>query len=274
MTDKPSAIALNAPWQKNLAVLIDHHRLRSFPVNLEAYLGTLCRFDTFLMITFKESCQPIIIHPTDPDQQSQSLRHYLDRAYVLDPLFNAIQQGLPPGVTRLAQIMPDSFEATEYYQSCYQNFGLKDEIDLCIRLDEQTTCAIALGRRTELGPITRRELKQLSEHYPLIDALVRQFWLSQAADYVQYERSDGPLKQALDSFASGVLTQREREVTALILRGFSTQAIAETLGISAATVKVHRKNIHARLNTSTQSEIFSLFIAHLGAREAPAGPPA
>ncbi|WP_426417137.1 response regulator transcription factor [Aestuariirhabdus sp. LZHN29] len=271
MADKPSSISVNNSWQKNLATLIDHHRMRSFPATLEAYMGTLCRFDTFLMIAFKESFQPITIHPTDPDQQSQTLRHYLDRAYVLDPLFNAIQGGLGPGVTRLTEIMPDSFESTEYYQSCYQDFDLNDEIDLTIRLDGQITCAIALGRKTELGSISRAEMKALNQHYPLIDSLVRQFWLSQSSEYVQYERSAGPMEQALSSFASGVLTQREREVTGLILRGFSSKAIAELLGISAGTVKVHRKNIHARLNTSTQSELFTLFIDHLNGLESDPG---
>ena len=43
----------------------------------------------------------------------------------------------------------------------------------------------------------------------------------------------------------------------------SWQAIADQLKISVGTVKVHRKNIHNRLNTSTQAEIFTQFITHL-----------
>ncbi|OMH38893.1 LuxR C-terminal-related transcriptional regulator [Motiliproteus sp. MSK22-1] len=267
MKEKVSQISINESWQKNLATLINHQRLRSFPLALEDFLATLCAFDTFLMVTYKKSFKPIILSPAAPAEQSKTLQIYVNHSYVLDPLFNAIQNGISSGVTRLAEIMPDSFESTEYYQSCYQDFGLVDEIDLIVYLDNNVTCAVTLGRKDSLGAITRAELNSLNDIFPVINALIRQFWLSQASEYIQYEKSDGPMKQALNSFASGVLTQREREITGLILRGHSSKAIADMLNISVGTVKVHRKNIHTRLNTSTHSEIFTLFLAHLSELE-------
>ncbi len=264
MKERVSQININDSWQKNLASLIDHHRMRSFPSALEDFLGTLCAFDSFLLVTYKKSFRPIILGPdTDTAQQSETLRSYINNYFVLDPLFNAIQNGNTPDVSRLIDIMPDSFESTDYYQNCYQNFGLVDEINLIINLDNDVYCAITIGRTATLGDITRAELKTLNEFYPLINSLVRQFWLAQSSEYVKYERSDGPMQQALETFASGVLTQREREITSLILRGHSSKAIADMLNISVGTVKVHRKNIHSRLNTSTQSEIFTLFLTHL-----------
>ncbi len=263
MKDRVSQISHKESSQKNLAILIDHIRLRNFPIALQDFLATQCAFDTFLMVTYKKSFKPIVLHPTDPAEQSQTLHNYINHSYVLDPLFNAIQEGITPGITRLVEIMPDSFETTEYYQNCYQDFGLVDEIDLIIDLDNKVTCAVTLGRKSGLGSITRAELKALNEVSPVITALVRQFWLSQASEYLQYEQSEGPMKQALKTFASGVLTQRERQITGLILRGHSSKAIADMLNISVGTVKVHRKNIHSRLNTSTHSEIFTLFLAHL-----------
>ena len=74
-------------------------------------------------------------------------------------------------------------------------------------------------------------------------------------------------EQALRTFGQGVLTRREQEITALILQGHSSQSIADQLNISVGTVKVHRKNIHSRLNTSQQSEIFTLFLNHLSEME-------
>lgn len=263
MKDRVNQIQANESWQKNLAVLIEHQRLRSFPAMLEAFLSTLCFFDTILLLTYKKSLRPILVHPSDPEEQSDTLRQYLNHAYVLDPLFHAIKNGSSSGVVRLAEIMPDSFRSTEYYQTCYQNFGLVDEVNLLIRLDDKVTCAITLGRKAPLESIPRTELNTLQEFYPVISALVRQFWQAQSGEFLQYGRSDGPMKRALRTFASGVLTQREREITDLILRGFSSQAIADNLKISVGTVKVHRKNIHTRLNTSTQAEIFTQFINHL-----------
>jgi len=257
-----------ASGQKDLAALIDHIRLRSFPHALAEYLHSLCRFDTLLMVTFKKSFKPIILYPTDPAEQSQTLHTYVNKAFILDPLFNAIQSAEIPAVSRLIEIAPDSFETSEYYQSCYKNFDLVDEINLVIELDNSVTCAISLGRKSSLGTITRAELNRLQEIYPVINSLVRQFWISQSQEYVQYEKSDSAMKQALSSFGSGVLTRREQEISGLILQGHSSKAIANMLNISLGTVKVHRKNIHTRLNTSTQSEIFTLFLAHLNELEA------
>ncbi|MEA1082050.1 LuxR C-terminal-related transcriptional regulator [Marinobacter qingdaonensis] len=263
MQERVSRISSNESWQKNIAVLIEHQRLRNFPAVLEDFLSTLCFFDTFIVVTYKKSLRPILIYPTAPEEQSDTLRQYISRAYVLDPLFHAIKSGIAPGVVRLVDIMPDSFKETEYFQTCYQNFGLVDEINLIVQLDDEVTCTLTLGRKAALDSISRTELNALNECFPVLSALVRQFWLAQSREYLQYGRSDGPMKRALRTFASGVLTQREREITDLILRGHSSQAIADQLKISVGTVKVHRKNIHNRLNTSTQAEIFTQFITHL-----------
>jgi DNA-binding CsgD family transcriptional regulator len=61
------------------------------------------------------------------------------------------------------------------------------------------------------------------------------------------------------------LSDREREVTQLILRGHSSQSICFNLGISLGTVKTHRKNAYAKLNISSQSELLSLFLQSLQA---------
>lgn len=270
MNYKSSLDSTSVNWQKDLAYVIDHIRLRNFPKALADLLATQCNVSSILMVTYKKSFKPIILHPTDPAEQSPTLRTYINQAYVLDPLFNAIKAGINPGLSRLIEIAPDSFETTEYYQSCYKDFDLIDEINLIIELDNEVTCAISLGRSSLLGTITRAELNRLNEIYPIINSLIRQFWLSQSQEYVQYEKSEGAMKQALNTFGSGVLTRREQEISGLILRGHSSKAIAGKLNISLGTVKVHRKNIHTRLNTSTQSEIFTLFLAHLNELEAAA----
>ncbi|KEA63164.1 transcriptional regulator, LuxR family [Marinobacterium lacunae] len=264
MADTYQTINVQDSWQKNLALLIDHIRMPSFPDLLIEYLATLCQFDTSLTVTYKKSFKPIIIQPTDPSEQSSTLRSFIDNGYyLLDPLFNAIQNDVSSGVTRISEYAPDSFESSDFYVNCYQYFGIVDEIVLIIKLDQSVTCAISLGRKKELGSITRTELRALQEIFPVLSALFRQFWTAQSGEYVQYEQSDDSMKQALKSFGSGVLTQREREITHLLLKGNSSKAIADSLNISVGTVKVHRKNIHAKLNTSTQSEIFTLFLNHL-----------
>jgi len=58
------------------------------------------------------------------------------------------------------------------------------------------------------------------------------------------------------------LTDREREVLALMVRGFSNRKIADYLTISASTVKNHVSSILAKLNVSSRSEAVGLAVQH------------
>jgi len=251
---------------KQLANLVDHIRLTSFPTELEKYLKTLCHFDTCLMLVYQHGSRPALVH-TETDEISPALSLYLKRCYLLDPLFNAVQKDEVPALSRISTLAPDSFTQSEYYQSCYQAFDLVDEINLVVQLDEHNVLTISLGRKSALGCITRTEMNRLQEQQTILSSLIRQFWLSNCDEYLPQSKSRSTLEQALRSFGQGVLTRREQEITALILQGHSSQSIADQLSISVGTVKVHRKNIHSRLNTSQQSEIFTLFLNHLSEME-------
>ena len=71
------------------------------------------------------------------------------------------------------------------------------------------------------------------------------------------------VEKAFKTFGNDVLTEREIEIITLILQGHSSKSLANILGISPGTVKVHRNNIYTRLNISTQSQLFSKFLQHL-----------
>ena len=71
------------------------------------------------------------------------------------------------------------------------------------------------------------------------------------------------LTECFENFGDPLLTQRERETTQLLLRGFSTKAIAKRLNIAPGTVMVHKRNIFTKLGISSQYELFSRFIEAL-----------
>jgi LuxR family maltose regulon positive regulatory protein len=56
------------------------------------------------------------------------------------------------------------------------------------------------------------------------------------------------------ALASGILSQREREVVALLSRALSTKSIARVLNLSSGTVKWHLKNIYAKLNAAARED--------------------
>lgn len=58
------------------------------------------------------------------------------------------------------------------------------------------------------------------------------------------------------------LTERERQVLALLTSGFSNQHIAEQLVITPATVKFHTRSIRHKLGTSSRTETAILALQH------------
>ncbi len=68
------------------------------------------------------------------------------------------------------------------------------------------------------------------------------------------------LHSALNAFGSSLLTEREAQVIKLVLHGHSTKTLAEKLSISVETVKLHRKHAYAKLEVSSQAELFYLFL--------------
>ena len=61
------------------------------------------------------------------------------------------------------------------------------------------------------------------------------------------------------------ITPRETQVVAQVLEGHSSDSIAKNLAISVGTVRIHRRNIYAKLQISSQQELFSIFLKRITA---------
>jgi len=57
-----------------------------------------------------------------------------------------------------------------------------------------------------------------------------------------------------------ILTQKEKEIADYLIKGYTSQDIAEALNISKHTVDTHRRNILKKNNCSNTTEFFSLFL--------------
>ena len=62
------------------------------------------------------------------------------------------------------------------------------------------------------------------------------------------------------NFGQGVLTPRKRQVVEFTLKGHSADAVGRILKISPGTVRIHRRNVHSKLQIRSQVELFSKFI--------------
>lgn len=258
------ATAISQAWHQRLAQLIRSAGNAGFPAMLERTLHEMTGFDTILINTYKGSHRPLVIHDNyPPGRREQGIERYLSRAYLLDPFFKAVHDGLDHSAYRLRELAPDRFESSEYYYHYYRALGLSDEIGLFARVDGDVVMVVSLGFRGDGPRVTRRDMLALRHIAPVMDALLGEYWKWQGHSFQARLEEREPVEAAFDSFGQEALTQREREIVRLLLAGHSTKSAARELDISDGTVKVHRKHIYQRLEVSSQSQLFRLFLGHV-----------
>ena len=226
-------------------------------------IGCIVEHDGTCLLAFHSFAAPEVLHHTlDPD----AARHYLDRylagPYLLDPLYLLALGSEKPGVCRYRDRTPDRFHSSEYYRQYCERTHLRDEMDFLLDVADTTTLALVVGRRR--APFRKTDLERLTQAAPIVHAAMRSAWQRWAGG----ERSAPEslhlrLTECFENFGNGLLTQRERETTQLLLRGFSTKAIARRLDIAPGTVMVHKRNLFSKLGITSQYELFSRFIDSL-----------
>jgi len=80
--------------------------------------------------------------------------------------------------------------------------------------------------------------------------------LAPEAAQVLIQASRQPVQPGFD------LTEREREVLSLLVKGMSNNDIADRLVVSRSTVKVHVSSILSKLNVSSRTEAVALALNH------------
>jgi len=217
------------------------------PSLLISMLKTLVPFDNAVIVHYQGGKRPQIHYNDIPPLQRESqIDSFVTSAFLLDPFYRAaIDRGIG-GLHRLSDLAPEGFKKTEYYRSYFKFTKIKDEIGYIVHLDNEQFINISLGRLGLAQRFNRTQLSLLKDITPIIESVC-----------------DLQLDSALKCFGTAYLTDRETQVVQLFLHGHSTKSIAERLGISPETVKLHRKNSYAKLDVSSQAELFYLFIDSL-----------
>ncbi|GHC15927.1 helix-turn-helix transcriptional regulator [Aidingimonas halophila] len=251
-------------WHQSLARLIQAAGSLSFPAMLERVLRDLVGFDSILINTYQGRQRPLLIHDDYPaHRREQGIERYLSEAYLLDPFFSAVREGLEKGAHRLRELAPDRFEASDYYHRYYRALGLADEVGIFARVADDTIIVVSLGFRQDAPSLKHRDLQALRHIAPVIESLLGEFWKWQRSTFQAQLNAQAPVETAFESFGREALTDRERDIVRLLLAGHSTKSAARELDISDGTVKVHRKHIYQRLAVTSQSQLFRLFLDHV-----------
>ncbi len=249
-------VLASSEWQEELARIIAALAHPEFYERFACGCELLSGFQSTLVVWASREHRPIHLYDDLPPSAAEStLNGWFEGAYILDPLYTLFAENAPDGIYRLQDIAPDNFYDSVYYQSYYLNTGLTDEIALLINLDDDHALIVSLGNR-ESVTTDPAHLSDLQTALPVLSELCRR---QQSANEGEINFS-APLDRAFKNFGRDHLSARECEVVQLILKGHSNKSIAQLLGISVDTVKVHNKRFHVKLDISSQAELFSLFL--------------
>jgi len=270
-----------------VALIIDHWEQAEAPCLLLDALGSIIGFKFALAVVHLPDSPPVHLADTfTRPLEKQALSHYLNNTYILNPVYNAYKKGLKEGVYRMRELAPDHYFSSDYYHQFkahalageeigYKTYGWPtgmEELLITIDLPEGRMGEVSLSRASNDGGFDDMDLQKLGRIAPLIAALYRRLWQ-------QANRRDKPqgggakasvtgtllLKSGKSTLGDGCLSRRESEIAHMILQGHSSQSISLHLNISLTTVKTHRRNLYAKLNISTQQELFAAFLHTLSA---------
>jgi DNA-binding CsgD family transcriptional regulator len=226
-------------------------------------LSNVCSVDSGGVMVYRKEQRPRrILHRFNPSERALPEDAYLAGPYALDPHYRLFAEGCPSGVHWLQDIAPDDFFQSEYYRVFYSQIGLSDSIELLWRIDEDSALNIFIERSIQNSKFQSADLIAIQAVLPIIFAAAakhHELTLSAAlrdSDSLTHRK----VQSTIENFASSLLTRREREVLFYMLSGYSSALTAERLATSEGTIKIHRKNIHRKLDIGSQAELFSLFI--------------
>ena len=188
---------------------------------------------------------------------------YHDGPYLLDPFYNHFLAGTTEGCFRLSELAPEGFLRSEYFSSYYRHLEIGDELGLLTSLGPGSAAHVSITRRRGRPRFTRRDHDWLAAIAPLAREAVRRMNEVQSPAANDRSALHDSLRQAHRHFGASVLTEREREVTHLLLQGNSAKAIARGLTISPETARNHLKRIYPKLGVASQAELFALFFKAL-----------
>lgn len=226
------------------------------------YLRTEAPFEGCFLTLLDGNRPPLHLYDNVRDEfRSHVIDSYLDGVYLLDPFFVTYRRDAPDGVFRLRDVAPDRFPRSTYFRTYYGSIRLKDEVAALIGLPTGKHLFYSIGRRSGEQKFSAGEVRGLRRLFPVFAAMNRRHFAQES-----YAAPDGEIDTAMKRFGAGALTDREREIAILVLKGHSSRSIAEVIGVTPGTVKIHRKNFYRKLGISSQSELFSTFLSSLAGR--------
>jgi DNA-binding CsgD family transcriptional regulator len=265
-------------WYREIGRIIDNLGSERLPETLIVELGRFIPFELAAIFIYRGRSRPLLVYENfEPAKAKQGIAAYVESTHVLNPFYQAYLNGLAEGVYLMRDLAPDAFFEGDYGKvskvspSIAEEIGYltdhwpkgMEELNIAVALEGGALAEVTLSRSHRGQGFCDEDVARVSTIFPAIAAVLRQCCGEFGASGSRASPPDSHVDDAFINFGSSVLTEREREVAQLILRGHSSESIGYKLDISLGTVKTHRKNAYAKLQISSQSELLSMFLRSL-----------
>ncbi len=233
-----------------------------FRVDLLASVNSVTTVDHAAVIRFDRASRARIIASATRDSVRINGKHVKDayerRYYRSDPNQAAWKGSCSDQDLHFRRLRPKQLTDENYRFHCFETPGLIDRLSIIASTRSFLYC-INFYRCADTGPFSESEAQAVLGYAPVLAAL------SVKHDQVACKNPVVPdrvarvseLVQRLSTIQKR-LTQRELEITARILIGMTSEAIALDLGITSSSVITYRRRAYAKLGIASQSELFSL----------------
>jgi DNA-binding CsgD family transcriptional regulator len=247
------------------AALIALLRTAGTPDHLEGLvdvIGGLVMHDRVTVTRYSTQAPPEFL--THRNFDDMLVKRYLEVYYPYDPFYAYWCENERAGVVPLRKFSSRELKQGLYIAEFLYQSAIRDEVGVLLDDGPNATLAVFLERSRR--NFHRPDIEHLERAFPILQA-VHDTHRRLSSPSLELGRTTGELPRKVGRSNGELpgelwpeLTARERDIAALILAGHPTSAIAGRLGISTGTVRIHRHNIYAKLDITTEREVFLQYI--------------
>ena len=233
-----------------------------FPMLVEAINGQVKVDYPQVWLYHKDLPPRVLYHQIPKHAIASQIDQYLDGPYREDPFYQTSLHQPRSKIYRLSRVTMGKLQESDYYRNYYADTGTCDEAVYVSKLQAGNVINLSMMRLADGEPFSDQEYESLYLLAEPVSELLKSHTEHNdfAATNLIQPGIDHQIDVAFRTFGESLLSPREKDVLELMLRGYGTDISAERLDIAVETVRRHRKSIYRKLDVSSQTDLFSLFL--------------
>ena len=204
----------------------------------------------------------VLFHCIPQHAVAFQIDQYLEGPYQEDPFYQTSMNQPRAKIYRLSRVTMGKPQDSDYSLNYYSDTGICDEVVYLSKLQAGNVINLSIMRLPERGPFTDKDYESLYLLAEPVSELIKSHTEIRdfAATNLIQPGIDHQIGLAFRTLGESLLSPREKDVLELMLRSYGTGISAERLKIAVETVRRHRKSIYRKLDVSSETDLFSLFL--------------